>query len=125
MSGKMRFSLIPLLVVSALPARAGYQFFKAPVEESLWTVDSSPLLCRLRHPIPGYGEAEFAHRVKGELEFSLHVKQAASRPEQARLLRAAGRLFHMQGELQLALHPVSELRLAIARDRMAQTAQQR
>lgn len=108
MSGKMRFSLIPLLVVSALPARAGYQFFKAPVEESLWTVDSSPLLCRLRHPIPGYGEAEFAHRVKGELEFSLHVKQAASRPEQARLLSRSPEWKHVADNRDFGSLPVVE-----------------
>ncbi len=78
--------LIPLLFALAFPARAGYQFFKAPVEESTWTVEATPMICRLRHPIPAYGEAEFARRVKSELEFSLHVEQAANRPEQARLL---------------------------------------
>ncbi|HEB56378.1 MAG TPA: OmpA family protein [Gammaproteobacteria bacterium] len=78
--------LIPLLFVLAFPARAGYQFFKVPLEKSIWEVEATPMICRLRHPIPVYGEAEFARRVKSELEFSLHVKQAANRPEDARLL---------------------------------------
>jgi len=84
MSGKT-YLLIPLAFLLALPARAGYQFFKAPVEESTWTVEATPMICRLRHPIPAYGEAEFARRVRTELEFSLHVEQAANRPEYARL----------------------------------------
>ncbi len=85
MFGKTSLTSILLLMLLALPAHAGYQFFKVSVEKSSWEVDSSPMICRLRHAIPGYGEAEFSRRVRSDLEFSMHVKQAANRPELAHL----------------------------------------
>ncbi|VAX14079.1 hypothetical protein MNBD_GAMMA24-1307 [hydrothermal vent metagenome] len=94
MFGKTYF-LILLLFALALPARAGYQFFKVPVKESTWVVKATPLICRLRHSIPDYGYAEFVRRVKAELEFSVHVKQAANRPESARLLSRAPEWKHI------------------------------
>jgi len=87
--------LIPLACLLALPAHAGYQFFKAPVAKSTWKVQATPIICRLRHSIPLYGEAEFVRRAKTDLEFSMHVKQAANRPESARLFSLAPEWKHI------------------------------
>ncbi len=94
MSGKT-YLLIPLLFVLALPARAGYQFFKVPTAKSTWKVTATPVICRMRHSIPDYGYAEFTRRVRAKLEFSVHVKQAAKRPESARLLSRAPEWKHI------------------------------
>ena len=100
--------LIPLLFLLALPAHAGYQFFKVPLQESTWKVEATPMICRLRHSIPLYGEAEFAHRAQNELEFSLHVKQAANRPEHARLLSQAPEWKHVAFARDFGSIPVVE-----------------
>ncbi|HEB55966.1 MAG TPA: OmpA family protein [Gammaproteobacteria bacterium] len=107
MFGKI-YLLIPLACLLALPARAGYQFFKAPVAKSTWVVESTPLICRLRHAIPLYGEVEFVRRVKAELEFSVHVKQAANRPEFARLLSRAPEWMHIAIARDFGSIPVVE-----------------
>ncbi len=66
------------------------------------------MICRLRHSIPLYGEAEFIRKVKAELEFSVHVKQAANRPEYARLLSEAPEWKHVAFARDFGSIPVVE-----------------
>lgn len=103
----MYFSIIPFLLLT-FSVHAGYQFFKVPIEESRWIVEASPMICRLRHAIPIYGEAEFSRRVQSELEFSLHVKQAANRPELAHLFSESPEWKHVSLPKDFGKIPVVE-----------------
>jgi len=55
------------------------QRFHSTVEESQWTVKSTPIYCELRHPISHYGDARFVYSSGGELAFQLRVLMAAPR----------------------------------------------
>ncbi len=108
MFGKMYLIIISLLLLLVSPVHAGYQFFKVPLKDAAWSVQTSPILCSLRYPIPVYGEVEFSRRVKSELEFSLHVKQAANRPEYARLRSQAPEWKHVSFNKDFGRIPVVE-----------------
>jgi len=57
----------------------GVQRFHSTVEESQWTVKSTPIYCELLHPISHYGDARFVYASGGELAFQLRVLMAAPR----------------------------------------------
>ncbi len=79
------FAIAVLLSVSA-HATAAELRYGATEHQSVWESESSPLKCRLRHPIPAFGEAVFEENAGGRLGLTLHAWQRPFRTGEARLL---------------------------------------
>ncbi|TQV84884.1 flagellar protein MotY [Aliikangiella coralliicola] len=78
----MRTILLKLIISASVTASsfccyASFKAFEAPVDESRWIYDGTPLSCHLNHNIPSYGDAEFKKIAgKGEkLAFNLGYKR--------------------------------------------------
>jgi len=52
--------LVATLSTVSAPSFATFKRFEAPMDESEWRFNGSPLACTLRHNIPLYGDATFA-----------------------------------------------------------------
>jgi sodium-type flagellar protein MotY len=65
--------LIVSLVVLATPAWA--ERFMAPFGRAEWRVERSPISCRMRQPVPRYGEAVFETLAGGRQSFALRTSQ--------------------------------------------------
>ena len=63
-----------LIVSGSCPAQA-IQHYEASIEDVKWSVSASPVLCKLKQNIPGFGDAEFLHSAGGELSFVIKVEQ--------------------------------------------------
>jgi outer membrane protein OmpA-like peptidoglycan-associated protein len=79
--GLIAIALISLLLIS--PARAGYQFYGADLEEASWRTSGNRLECRLSQDIPGYGKAIFKHRALQAMEFRVAAAYTPRNPGQA------------------------------------------
>lgn len=77
--------LISLLWIQ--PAFA--QRFEAGIEESNWSVAASALECRLRHRVPGFGDAEFVRSAGVPMRFLLESWQSRLRGGKAILAAEA------------------------------------
>lgn len=72
----MKKILCALIAALAMPSLAGIRHYAADVERSDWQVtDNSRLQCRLKHHIPGYGDALFTSQASKQLnmEFELDM----------------------------------------------------
>lgn len=108
MFGKMRFILFLTTMWLCQPLWAGYQFYKAEPEDAEWYVESSPLACRMIHDIPAYGEAVFFRKIKSELAFTVNVKKAAKKPDNAHLRSLPPEWKHFSFTKDFGLIPVVE-----------------
>lgn len=69
----MDLRLLPLVTLLILqPAVAVERHFASDWSNASWTVESSKLMCQLRHEIPQYGVAEFRQVHAEPLRFILH-----------------------------------------------------
>jgi outer membrane protein OmpA-like peptidoglycan-associated protein len=79
--------LIVSFVLFAAPAWA--ERFMPPLARAEWNVDRSPISCRLRQPLPRYGEAVFEIRAGGRQSFALRTRQNPMVEGPAALIAAA------------------------------------
>ena len=81
--------IVPILLLSiSQPTFAGSKEYQAKLNNSLWYISSSsPIECRLDHPIPKYGEAYFEVKAskKHNLNFFLLSKQGFPKSQVATL----------------------------------------
>ncbi|WP_126453849.1 flagellar protein MotY [Sulfuriflexus mobilis] len=84
---KYLINIIIILVawLAGGPASANALRYEAPLHESSWQVSASPLVCRLRHEIGFYGNAEFVRYAGREIYLSVHVDQGGPRSGKAQL----------------------------------------
>jgi outer membrane protein OmpA-like peptidoglycan-associated protein len=82
-------SLILLFILSLPLPLAAMQRYQADIENSRWELQSSPIRCELRHPIPRYGQGVFVQSAGGELAFQVHVQEPPIEDRVASLLSVA------------------------------------
>lgn len=68
---RSRAAVAWVLVLAGLSIAAAREY-QAPVADSIWRTDGSPLGCHLAHPIPGFGEAVFVRQAGSDRPFNLH-----------------------------------------------------
>ncbi len=81
----LRLTVLFLSICLSFSLHAVQRYLSA-VDESEWSVKSSPIYCELRHPISHYGDGRFVYSSGGELAFQLHTLEAAPRDSAASLL---------------------------------------
>ena len=90
-----------------LVSRAQALTFAAPMDDVTWKVDSSPFACRLKHTIPGFGEAVF-ERESGEAQgFYLQSPAALFKSGNASLISRAPQWGVNRQEVNLGYVPVA------------------
>ena len=71
---KYLWNRLCLLSIAALPASvSAVQHYEAKIESVKWNVTTSPVQCKLKQGIPGFGEAIFQHSAGGELSFVIRI----------------------------------------------------
>lgn len=65
-----------------VPSVAHAHDYLADVDQSAWFVEPSPLNCRLRHPVPQYGDAVFETPAGSALKFYLDSRRSVDVVEQ-------------------------------------------
>ncbi|MGR5179156.1 flagellar protein MotY [Vibrio parahaemolyticus] len=71
-------SLLPVLLPTAVQAAMEKRYVATPTQSQWEMVSNTPLECRLVHPIPNFGDAEFIARAskKINLDFELKMRRA-------------------------------------------------
>ncbi|MES9869039.1 MAG: OmpA family protein [Sedimenticola sp.] len=68
----------------ALSAEMGVDEFMADIHQAEWAFSGTPMVCSLRHEIPGYGTASFEQRAGKPLGFS--IEAVKRNPNEAKAL---------------------------------------
>jgi hypothetical protein len=97
------FGLMSLLLVS----RAQALTFSAEMDAVTWKVDSSPFACRLRHEIPGFGEAVFEREGGEGQSFYLKTPVVPFKSGNASLISRAPQWGVNRQEVNLGYVPVA------------------
>lgn len=81
--------ILPLIfIMTAMPATSANKQYNAGLDNSTWSLsNSSPIQCKLEHPIPRYGQANFVAKAskKINLDFRLESKRAIPTTEVVQL----------------------------------------
>ncbi len=102
--------ILCLCVATLIPVAASATIFSAGLDNSRWDTEGDIFECRLKHPIPGYGAAEFVTRAGEQASFLLTSWQ---RPMQKGLARVVQQPPHWD---QLSRsHPLGEIKVRAGR----------
>ena len=79
-----------VLFLFILPFQLAYSVtFRAPIDGVEWSVEGSPFVCQLIHPIPAFGEALFEQEAGENVEFMLLPSQSQQLNGRVRLIAEA------------------------------------
>ncbi|CAM4456771.1 OmpA family protein [Vibrio agarivorans] len=71
----LRCSLPVVMAISAMQVEAAGKKYVSTPEQSTWEmVANTPLECRMVHPIPNYGDAEFSSRASKRINLDFELK---------------------------------------------------
>lgn len=89
---KVRARTLGILTAMSLAltgtAIAGVQHYQATLEQSRWQSSAEKMQCSLSHEIPMYGRAIFSQTAGEALQFTMQVKQRATRNRDRATLRS-------------------------------------
>ncbi len=72
----LTLSLLPIMTATAANAAIEKRYVATPTQSQWEMVSNSPLECRLVHPIPNFGDAEFIARASKKMNLDFELKNA-------------------------------------------------
>ncbi|MCG9787639.1 OmpA family protein [Vibrio mediterranei] len=77
----LTLSLLPIMTATAANAAIEKRYVATPTQSQWEMVSNSPLECRLVHPIPNFGDAEFIARASKKMNLDFELKMRRSMGE--------------------------------------------
>ncbi|EDL52711.1 OmpA family protein [Vibrio mediterranei] len=77
----LTISLLPIMTATAANAAIEKRYVATPTQSQWEMVSNSPLECRLVHPIPNFGDAEFIARASKKMNLDFELKMRRSMGE--------------------------------------------
>ncbi|AYV20450.1 OmpA family protein [Vibrio mediterranei] len=77
----LTISLLPIMTATAVNAAIEKRYVATPTQSQWEMVSNSPLECRLVHPIPNFGDAEFIARASKKMNLDFELKMRRSMGE--------------------------------------------